>query len=224
MIQSPKPTDMMKIPLYFGLNGEIAYRKFHSVNKSCLDVLKNGLISPTHPLFLTSDMSCPFENHLSMPFASRILLASSLCALLFVFVMQYGFGLHPCVLCLWQRVPYGVTSALSLLALLWKPYRLHTTVLLGLCSAVYLIGMGLALFHTGVEHHWWLGTSGCAVEPLHGGSPDDIRESLLHTIAPRCDEVVWTVLGFSMANLNILYSLILAFFAAASAAKALQET
>jgi disulfide bond formation protein DsbB len=81
--------------------------------------------------------------------------------------------------------------------------------------------MGLAIFHTGVELHWWLGTSGCAVEPLNGASSADLREALLHTVTPRCDQIAWTILGFSMTNLNVGLSLALAFFAAAASAKSL---
>jgi disulfide bond formation protein DsbB len=160
---------------------------------------------------------------LTTPLAAQLLLAASLGALLFVFVMQYGFGLHPCVLCLWQRVPYGAAAVLALLAWVWRPCRHHTAFLLALCAVCYLAGLGLAVFHSGVELHWWLGTSGCAVQPLNGASADDLREALLHSVAPRCDQIAWTLFGLSMANYNIGLSMALAFFAAAAAAKATQK-
>ncbi len=159
------------------------------------------------------------EKVLSLPLAARLLLSINVGALLFAFTMQLGFEIHPCVLCLWQRVPYGTAAVFSLWALLaGKSSQKSAVVALGLCSAVYLTGMGLAVFHTGVEQHWWLGTSGCAVQPLQGSSPEDIRLALLQTAMPRCDEIPWTVFGLSMANLNVAFSLVLAFFAAASAA------
>lgn len=158
------------------------------------------------------------EKILSMPLAAKILLAVNLGALLFALTMQFGFGIKPCVLCLWQRLPYGSVAVVSLLAFMWKPYRRQTGVLLGLCAALYLAGMGLAFFHTGVERHWWAGTSGCAIQPLQGVTPDDLRQALLQTVSPRCDEIPWTIFGLSMANLNIAMSLALAFFAAAAAA------
>jgi disulfide bond formation protein DsbB len=157
-----------------------------------------------------------------MPTAAKILLFASLGSLLFALIMQFGFGLQPCVLCLWQRGPYGAAVCLSLLAWLGVPYGRKSAYCLILCTLCFLIGMGLGVFHTGVELHWWTGTSGCAVQPLLGTSPDDIRESLLRTVAPRCDQIAWTVFGLSMANLNIAWSLMLAFFAAAAAAKNLK--
>ena len=165
-----------------------------------------------------------FRTLLSLPLAARLLLAANVGSLLFALTMQYGFGVQPCILCLWQRVPYGVGAVAALGILLAKPYGRHSVVLLGLTAAAYLVGMGLAIFHTGVELHWWVGTSGCAVEPLHGSSPADLREALLKTVVPRCDQISWTILGFSMANLNIVLSLALAFFAGAAGVQAQADT
>ena len=164
------------------------------------------------------------EKILSLPLAAKLLFAVSLGSLFFAFVMEYGFGLQPCILCLLQRAPYVGTAVLSLAAWVWTPYRRQSVVLLGLCAAVSLAGMGLAVFHSGVELHWWTGTSGCAVEPLLGTSADEMREALLRTVAPRCDQISWTFLGLSMTNYNVGFSLALAFFAAAAAAKAAQKS
>jgi disulfide bond formation protein DsbB len=158
-------------------------------------------------------MSPIIEKSLSMPMAAKILLVASLGALLFALIMQYGLALQPCVLCLWQRVPYIAASILLVGTLLWKPFGRQSGFLLGLCALSYLSGMGLAIFHSGVELHWWLGTSGCAVTPLNQGSIEDIRRSLLQTITPRCDQIAWTFLGLSMTNYNIVFSFILEFFA-----------
>jgi len=167
-------------------------------------------------------MTSFIEKTLTMPLAAKILLLASLSSLLFALTMQLGFGLQPCVLCLWQRVPYGIAVILSLLSWILKPYGRKTAFCLALCAICYIAGMGLAVFHTGVELHWWAGTSGCAVQPLSGSSANDLRESLLRTVTPRCDQIAWTVFGLSMADLNICWSLMLAFFAAATAAKNLR--
>ena len=161
----------------------------------------------------------PFvEKCLSLPLAAKLLFVTSLGSLVFALIMEYGFGLQPCILCLWQRVPYVVVAVLALGAGLWRPYGRQSVILLSLCAAAFLAGMGLAIFHSGVELHWWTGTSGCAVEPLVGTSPDDVREALLRTVAPRCDQIAWTFLGLSMTNYNVAFSLALAFFSAAAAA------
>jgi disulfide bond formation protein DsbB len=172
-------------------------------------------------------MPCPVttccNKILTMPLAAKLILAACFAALGFVLVMQYGFLYQPCILCLWQRAPYGLASFLSLVALLWRPFGKQSAILLFLCAALFVCGFGLAVFHSGVELHWWVGTSSCSIQPLHGASPEDLRQALLHTVTARCDEVVWTLFGLSMANYNIALSLLLAFYATASGAKVLQE-
>jgi disulfide bond formation protein DsbB len=153
-----------------------------------------------------------FSEFLTLPKSAAVILAASAGALIFVFVAQFGFHYDPCVLCWWQRGPYAATLLLSLICFFWKPYARHSRVLLALCGAAFLIGAGLAIFHSGVELHWWLGTSGCSVQPLHGHSPEDLRKQLLAMAVPHCDQISWTFLGFSMANWNVPASLVLAVF------------
>jgi disulfide bond formation protein DsbB len=154
-----------------------------------------------------------------MPKAARLIVIASVIALLFAFTMQYGFGLQPCVLCLWQRVPFGAALVLAGLACL-KPLYPYARALLGFCALAFLAGTGLAVFHTGVELHWWLGTSGCALTPLNGNGVEDLRTQLLHMAVARCDQISWTFLGLSMANYNVVWSLALALFALLAAKKA----
>jgi disulfide bond formation protein DsbB len=169
---------------------------------------------------MTPAHSCRYIGKLfTMPNTARFILAAALAALLFAFTVQYDFGVQPCILCLWQRVPYGLVILLAGLACL-PAMRPHAPVMLVLCAGIFVIGAGLAIFHTGVELHWWLGTSGCALTPLHGSTPEDLRTQLLHTVVARCDEISWTFLGLSMANWNVGYSLILALFSFCAAKKA----
>jgi disulfide bond formation protein DsbB len=167
-------------------------------------------------------LECPRERcqkFLAMPKSALALMAASALGLIFAFVMQYGFHYEPCILCLWQRVPYVAVFVFAGLALI-PSLRPYAHVLLGLCAIAFMIGAGLALFHTGVERHWWLGTSGCAITPLSGASVEDLRTQLLHTVVARCDEISWTLLGFSMANYNMALSLLLAAFGFGAARKA----
>lgn len=163
-----------------------------------------------------------FKEILKMPHAAWLIFAASVGSLVFAFTAQYGFGIEPCILCWWQRLPFAVAALLALAAVFVKPCGERTQIILGFCSIVFMIGAGLALFHTGVEQHWWLGTSGCTVQPLEGGSVEDIRQRLLHTVVARCDQISWTFLGFSMANWNIPFSLGLSGFSFIAASKSVK--
>jgi len=157
---------------------------------------------------------CAIRRGLAMPWAAMLIAIATAAALSFAFIMQYGFDIHPCILCLWQRVPFGLAFFASLVALMWRPYGRHTYIVLAICALALLTNAGLAVFHTGVERHWWLGTSGCSIQPLDGASIDSLREQLLNTIVGHCDEISWSLFGLSMANYNIPFSLGLGLVAA----------
>lgn len=155
---------------------------------------------------------------LMMPKAALLILAACIGAFILVLALQYGFGVQPCVLCIWQRVPVGTAAILALAAYVMHRGGKPVWWLLALCAVVFAVESGLAIFHTGVERHWWLGTSGCTIQhPLHGNNAEDLRQQLLNTVVARCDEISWTFLGLSLANWNVPFSLALCAFSALAA-------
>lgn len=158
-----------------------------------------------------------FAKILAMPRSGLLIFLASAGALGFALIMQYGFDVHPCILCLWQRIPFGLAAMLALMACIWRPYRKRGRILLGLCAVLFSANAGLAFFHTGVELHWWTGTSGCHITPLHGASVEDWRTQIMNTATGHCDQINWTFLGLSMANWNIPFSLGLALYSLAAA-------
>jgi disulfide bond formation protein DsbB len=87
----------------------------------------------------------------------------------------------------------------------------------GLCGVVFLTGAGLALYHVGVEQHWWGSIAACG----GGASTDMTLEQMRAALAAKppkpCDQVDWTLFGVSMAGYNVLASLGLAAFSLAGA-------
>src|SRR5437868_9278521 len=144
-----------------------------------------------------------------------LVLAASIAVLGAALVSQYWGGLQPCVLCLYQRYPYWLAIALSVLALaaLARGQRRLAGGIIAVTALAFLAGAGVALFHVGVEQHWWAGTAECGASgPLAGGSAADVRARLLAQPVVRCDEVAWSLFGISMAGFNVLVSLGLAGF------------
>lgn len=151
--------------------------------------------------------------------AGLIVAALSSFTLGLVFIAQYGFGLAPCELCLWQRWPHAAAILLGLAALLlprWRP------VLLALAAFSILVGGGIAVFHVGVEEKWWQGLTSCGGGPTPN-SLDALRAQLMTAPVARCDEVAFRFLGLSMAGWNVLWSACLVVFAALAAKRAGQE-
>jgi disulfide bond formation protein DsbB len=135
-----------------------------------------------------------------------------------VFVSQYGFGLEPCHLCLWQRLPYAIVLGLSpVAAMLWSKPRLRSMIL-GVYGMVLLAGAGLALYHVGIESHWWAATQSCGSGDAMARTVDELREALAGKAIARCDEPAFVFLGLSMAGWNLIAALMLTGYSFAAAA------
>jgi len=142
----------------------------------------------------------------------------SVAALATAFTAQYGFGLRPCQLCLYQRVPYGVVIFLALLALGFRLGSKQVALILGLCFVAFAADGGLALYHVGVEQHWWAGPVSCSGGSGTVHSVEDLAALLSKPIdIPSCDKVAWSLFGISMAGYNLLACVGLAGFSALAA-------
>ena len=119
-------------------------------------------------------------------------------------------GLAPCVLCLYQRIPYAITIALGLAG--FAAPRLLVPLML-LAALAFLTGGGIAVFHVGVEEAWWTGTEACVGTQDKAASIDELRAQIMATPVIRCNDIQWSLFGISMAGYNVLTSLALAIYA-----------
>ncbi len=138
--------------------------------------------------------------------APALVLAAAVFALGTAFSAQYGAGLQPCILCLYQRYPYGVAIVLGLagLALAGRPAALR--LVLALAGLAFLASAAVAAFHVGVEQHWWQGTDACVGAIAPGLTVEELTAQLLAAPIVRCDEVPWSLLGVSIAGFNLIYA------------------
>jgi len=150
-----------------------------------------------------------------MPMAGLALFAASVGSLGTAFIAEHFFGVEACILCLYQRVPYALAAFLAIVALAVQKRERQARMILGVIALGFFINAGIAVFHSGVELHWWAGTDKCDVNPavLGGAGTPISREALMAAPRVSCDEINFTFLGFTMANWNILASLGLAVFA-----------
>lgn len=129
-------------------------------------------------------------------------------ALIMALISQYVFGLHPCVLCLYQRVPFVVVIILSVVGSI---FCTSAKPALWLSSLALFINACIAFFHSGVERKWWEGLTGCSSPDL-SGSIDELMARIQNAPVARCDEIPWDLFGLSMANYNVALCLGLAVF------------
>jgi disulfide bond formation protein DsbB len=133
--------------------------------------------------------------------AAALLVAGPLALLGVAYAFEHLGGLVPCEMCWWQR--YALMAALALALLGWMLGRARA--LLALSALAVLAGAGIAVFHVGVEQHWWQGITACAAMPA-GGSNADIMGQILAQPVVRCDAIPWSLFGVSMAGWNALVS------------------
>lgn len=136
--------------------------------------------------------------------------AASCGALGVAYIAQYVFGLEPCLLCLYQRLPYVLTGALALGALCLPEYGRAPAMVTGLSAALFLIGAGIAFYHVGVEAHWWDSVVACGGGLAPEMNADDLLATLQKPSPPSCDAPAWKFMGVSMAGYNGGVSLVLA--------------
>lgn len=143
------------------------------------------------------------------PFLVALAAAAVLAA---AYIAEYGFGLRPCTLCLWQRYPYMAAVALGLLGAVLAGRPGLRRGLLALAALAFLAAAGLAAFHVGVEQGWWPGLPGCSAPAIRQGMTVAELRAVLEARAQvvPCDTPAWTFLGLSLAAYNLLVATVLA--------------
>ena len=137
------------------------------------------------------------------------IVAVSAFALAAALTSEVVLGLEPCILCIYQRIPFVVAIILGLTGLFLRKNDKVTALITLLCGVAFLVNAGIAFYHTGVELHWWhSAVEGCTVN-FGDDTPQSVLENILSAPTARCDEIAWSdpLLGLSMANYNLVLCL-----------------
>jgi disulfide bond formation protein DsbB len=118
-------------------------------------------------------------------------------------VGQYGFDLHPCTLCIYQRIPYAMIALLGVAAIFIRAERWLLKMAL-FCVLLFTVDGAIAFYHAGVELHWFPGLSGCSNTASQGQSLEEMRRAIMEAPLVTCDQAMIEVWGLSMAAWNAL--------------------
>ncbi len=137
------------------------------------------------------------------------LLASAVGALGTAYIAELGFGYEPCVLCLYQRVPYALIAAIGLgtlflTGIVWRRFAALAA------SATFAIGAAIAFYHVGVEQLWWTSAAPCGAAGIDVSNTQDFLAALQQKPEKSCGDIDWTLFGISMATYNVAVSALLA--------------
>ena len=140
-------------------------------------------------------------------FSPHIIAQVGITALAVAYYAEIIHSLEPCILCIYQRVPFALVIAFGLVGM-FRPAFLHW--MLVLAGVAFLTGSGIATYHVGVEQHWW--ESACGGDLGEQMSTTNLIQRLSMKPVKSCDELEWALFGISMATYNVFHSLALSIF------------
>ena len=126
----------------------------------------------------------------------------SVFSLLFVFILQYEYGIIPCKICIWQRLPHllNIFIVLKILSSLFIPSYLFLTGLLNMVFAFLLAG-----YHFGLEQNLWNNAFSCGGNlDLQDLSTKELLKNLNNTPITNCELETWNFLNLSLSGWNII--------------------
>ena len=143
-----------------------------------------------------------YFNHISLG-------AISFSMILFALISEYVFGFSPCSLCLIQRYPHILVAVTSVWLIF---FRTHNVFLYPVNTLVMALSIILASYHVGVEQSIFQGPQSCSSSNLSSvseKSAEALLKEILNTSVVRCNEIIWSFMGLSMATWNLILSIAL---------------
>ncbi|MDA9165552.1 disulfide bond formation protein B [Alphaproteobacteria bacterium] len=134
------------------------------------------------------------------------LIASSL-MLLSAFYLEYFEGALPCELCITQRWFHGLIITYSLISIFILEKFINVKIfILIVLSFTWLASAMAGLYHFGIEMNFWLGPDDCS---SNIDFSKDLLTYLLNKSPIKCDEIMFKILGLSLAGWNALLSFLM---------------
>ena len=129
----------------------------------------------------------------------------SIFSLLFVFILQYEYGILPCKICIWQRWPHILNIFIVLIIISSSSIPIYIMVL-GLINM--FLAFILALYHYGLEQNLWDNVFSCSGEiKFNDLSAEEILKNLNNTPIKNCEIEAWNFLNFSLTGWNMILTI-----------------
>jgi disulfide bond formation protein DsbB len=134
------------------------------------------------------------------------ILIFSIFALFTAYFIQYVLGHQPCNLCLIERIPYILIIIVITILFLFKKYEKIYLILL---SLIFISATLISFYHFGIEQDFIKESLVCDLNLQKNSlNIEDLLKELKVGIIS-CKDVTFKILGFSLASINMLISLIL---------------
>ena len=132
----------------------------------------------------------------------KIPLLVSLCILTLAsaYTIEFFLNIPPCKLCTYQRILYFAVIFLGFTLYFLKKENLF----LFLSLSLFLLNLGVSVFHSFVERGLINYSSSCSSNTQNFENINELRNFLENAELVKCDEIIFSILGFSLANINII--------------------
>jgi len=124
------------------------------------------------------------------------------------YILENIYNFPPCKLCIYQRIPYFLILFVCATSFLMEYRNIHFYAIFFLFFSSFLI----ASFHSLVERGLIEYNSGCSSSINDFESIEDLRNHLESVALTKCDEIIFSIMGLSLANINSLISFSLVLF------------
>ena len=122
------------------------------------------------------------------------------------FIIEYGLGHKPCKLCIYERIPYFLSIFLIGKIFFIKAYDKTALLIL---SLIFIVSSVLAFYHFGIEQGLFSESLVCTTENFSENLTKDELLKQLSENTISCKDVSIRILGFSLATINTIFSIVL---------------
>ena len=133
----------------------------------------------------------------------------SFVALASAYFIEFILGHHPCILCIYERIPFFLAMLIILINYKYNKLEKYLILLLAL---IFLIATILSLYHLGIEQGFIQESLLCDLK--NGANTIDKDEILkqLQQKSVSCKDVTFKMFGLSLTSYNIIINLILTLY------------
>ena len=130
----------------------------------------------------------------------------SILSLSIAYFIQYVLGHKPCNLCLIERIPYIASVILiSLIFILNKFEKIISIIIL----LFFIFGAIVSFYHFGIEQGFFNESLVCDLGNNANLSKEQLLKQFENSSIVSCKDVTFRILGFSLATINTIISIIL---------------
>ena len=134
------------------------------------------------------------------------ILIFSILSLSIAYFIQYVLGHKPCNLCLIERIPYIASVILISFIFIINRFEKIISIIILL---FFIFATIVSFYHFGIEQGFFSESLVCDLENNANLSKEQLLKQLESSSIVSCKEVTFRVLGFSLATINTIISIIL---------------